>query len=141
MDQSALSNKHGYTLIEVVLALAILAIVSVALMQSSLLVIQKNSQNEMRDEAVRLGEQMMNAIRSSPAGFDVPAATPSHLDLFVESYTLPAISRIIRGGTVQYSVRKMVSWLDTSTKQITVTVNWSFKNQPYSHSVVSIVRR
>ncbi len=141
MAQIASSSENGYSLIEMLIALVILAVVSVALMQSSLVVIQKNSQNEMRDEAVRLGEQTMNAIRSSPGGFDASPPSPNHLDLFVEAYTLPAISRKIRGGVVQFTVRKAVGWLDTSTKQITVTVNWSFRSQMFSHSVVSIIRR
>ncbi len=137
------SSKAGYTLIEVLIALVILAIVSLALMKSSLLVIQKNQQNELRDEAVRIAEQTMNAIRFSPLGFDVASASGDHLNLFVEDYPLPdPVTRTIRGGTVQYAIRKTVIALgDGNNKQVTVTVSWSFQNQPASHSVVSIVGR
>ncbi len=145
MAHSALSNKQGYSLIEMLVALAILAIVAVALMQSSLLVIQKNSQNELRDEAVRIGEQTMNAIRSSPGGFDATPADAKHVDLTVETLrSLPSVTRTIRGGSVPYNVLKTVTMLDApanNNKQVTVTVNWSFRNQQYSHSIVSIVRR
>ncbi len=145
MAHSALSNKQGYSLIEMLVALAILAIVAVALMQSSLLVIQKNSQNELRDEAVRIGEQTMNTIRSSPGGFDATPADAQHVDLTVETLrSLPSVTRTIRGGSVPYNVLKTVTMLDApanNNKQVTVTVNWSFRNQQYSHSIVSIVRR
>ena len=147
----ALSSKRGYTLIEVMVALSILAIVAVALMKSSLLVMQTNIQNEIRDEAVRVGEEIMNAIRNSPAGFDAATPTANHLDLFVETYDLPTpVVRTMRGGTVQYTIRKRVAWVTTPTtygsfaqtnKQITVTVNWLFRNVNFSHTMTSIVGR
>jgi prepilin-type N-terminal cleavage/methylation domain-containing protein len=141
---NVMSNNGGYSLIEVLIAMAILAIVAVALMKSSLLVIQKNSQNEIRDEAVRLAEQTMNSIRSGPGGFDNAAA--GNLDLVPgNAVSLPAVTRTIRGGSITYSMTKDVVNLETTTvvntKQVTVTVSWPFRGQTFTHSIMSIVRR
>ena len=136
-----MSDRNGFSLIEMLVAIAILAIVATALMQSSLIVIQRNIQSELREDAVRFAEQTMNSIRSSPGGFDGIDPSASHLDLFVEDYTFPAVSRVIRGTTVPYTIRKVVIWLDTNNKQVTVTVSWAFGGQTYNHSILSIVRR
>jgi type II secretory pathway pseudopilin PulG len=144
MARLALSNKSGATLIELVIALGILAIVAVALMQSSILVLQTSVQNEMRDEAVRLAEQRMNELRSGPGGFDGADPGGGNLDLLVTvpaTLTYPAIERKIRNASVPFTVSKNVVNLDVNTKQVTVTVAWQFRGRPYNHSIMSIVRR
>lgn len=128
------------------IAMMILAIVAVALMQSSIIVLQKNLQNEMRDEAVRIAEQRMNEIRSGPGGFDNPNGG---LDLVATggvSVPLPTVTRTIRNVTVGFIVNKRVDELDgagpnANTKQVTLTVAWTFRGSQYTHAVMSIVRR
>ena len=138
MARIALSNKRGSSLIELLIAMMILAIVAAALMKSSIIVLQKNVQNEMRDEAVRVAEQRMNEIRSGPGGFD---NANGGVDLVAGAATLPAINRTIRNVPVAYTPSKNVVLLDTNTKQVTLTVTWLFRGQQYNHSVMSIVRR
>jgi prepilin-type N-terminal cleavage/methylation domain-containing protein len=139
MGRTAISNKSGTTLIELLVAMGILAIVAVALMQSSILVLQKSVQNEIRDEAVRLAEQRMNEMRSGPGGFE--NAATGNIDLVPGIVTFPAVTRTIRNAAMPFTVKKNVVPLDTDTKQVTVTVEWRFRSQQYSHSVMSIVRR
>jgi type IV pilus assembly protein PilV len=141
MGRTALSNKSGTTLIELLVAMGILAIVAVALMQSSILVLQKSVQNDMRDEAVRLAEQRMNELRSGPGGFDNADPSGLNLDLVVGVVAYPTMTRTIRNGSLPFTVSKNVVSLDTDTKQVTVTVTWQFRGQQYDHSIMSIVRR
>jgi prepilin-type N-terminal cleavage/methylation domain-containing protein len=136
-----MSNKSGSTLIELMVAMGILAIVAVALMQSSILVLQTSVQNEMRDEAVRLAEQRMNELRSGPGGFDGADPGGGNLDLLAVPVTYPAITRKIRNASVPFTVSKNVVSLDVNTKQVTVTVAWQFRERQYDHSILSIVRR
>jgi type IV pilus assembly protein PilV len=136
-----MSNKSGSTLIEVLVAMGILAIVAVALMQSSILVLQTSVQNEMRDEAVRLAEQRMNELRSGPGGFDGADPSSGNLDLLAGPVTYPVIERQIRNARVPFTVSKNVVDLDINTKQVTVTVAWKFRGRQYDHSILSIVRR
>jgi type II secretion system protein I len=141
MERIALSNKKGSTLIEMLIALTILAVVAVALMRSSLIVLQTNVQNELREEAVRIAEQRMNELRSGPGGFDNADPSGNNLDLVAGNVTFPAVNRNIRSVPARFTVSKRVVSLDTNTKQVTVTVNWQFRSQQYNHAVMSIVRR
>ncbi len=61
-----LYNKRGMTLIEVMIALMILMVVSMALLQTALLGMKENLRNAIRDEAVNVAEQRMNELRSTP---------------------------------------------------------------------------
>jgi type IV pilus assembly protein PilV len=141
MARIALSNKSGSSLIEVLVAMTILAIVAVALMQSSIIVLKTNVQNEVRDETVRLAEQRMNELRSGPGGFDNPDPGGGNLDLVPGTVVYPTVTRMIRNVQMPFTVTKNVVSLDANTKQVTVTVAWQFRGQQYDHSVMSIVRR
>jgi len=141
MARIAMLNKNGSTLIELMVAMGILAIVAVALMQSSILVLQTSVQNEIRDESVRLAEQRMNELRSGPGGFDNADPNGLNLDLVVGDLPYPPVTRTIRKAPVQFTLDKRVLSLDANTKQVTVTVRWQFRNKQYNHSVMSIVRR
>jgi type IV pilus assembly protein PilV len=121
--------------------MGILAIVAVALMQSSILVLQRSVQNEMRDEAVRLAEQRMNELRSGPGGFDGADPLGFNLDLVAGTVVYPAVNRQIRNAATPFTMSKNVVSLDADTKQVTVAVAWQFRGQQYDHSIMSIVRR
>ena len=128
-------------MIEILVAMTILAVVAVALMQSSIMVLKTSVQNEIREEAVRLAEQRMNELRSGPGGFDNADPNGLKLDLVVETYAYPTVNRPIRNTSMPFTVTKNVVSLDTNTKQVTVTVAWQFRGQQYSHAIMSIVRR
>ncbi len=65
-------NKKGVTLIEMMIALVILLVVSLALMQTAIIGMNVNLQNALRDEAVSIAEMRMNQLRSLP--FDLVTA-------------------------------------------------------------------
>jgi type IV pilus assembly protein PilV len=144
MAHNASTNENGYTLIEVLIAMMILAIVSVGLMQSQLLVMQKNVENALREDAVRLAEQKVSELCSGPGGFDGPNPDGSNIDLVVTAgaVDLPDVVRTIRNTTVTFHVQKNVAWLDDghTNKLLTVTVSWMFRNRSYSHTVPTTVR-
>ena len=66
MLQTALRNKKGVTLVEVMIALVILLVVFMGLIQASLLSIENNATTALRDEAVRLASDTVTALRTSP---------------------------------------------------------------------------
>src|SRR4030042_2427648 len=73
-------NKKGLTLVEVMIALLVLLVVSLALMQTALVSIDANMTNILRDEAVSIAEMRMNQARNIPFdtlvsdGADIPIA-------------------------------------------------------------------
>jgi len=141
MARIALSNSKGSTLIELLVAMGILAIVAVALMQSSILVLQTSVQNEIRDESVRIAEQRMNELRSGPGGFDSADPGGGNVDLVAGNVTYPTITRQIRNASMPFIMSKSIVDLDGNTKQVTVNVAWQFRGRPYNHSIMSIIRR
>jgi prepilin-type N-terminal cleavage/methylation domain-containing protein len=133
MERLVLYNKKGMTLIEIMIALLLLAIVALATMQTALVGMRANLQNAVRDEGVNVTDLRMNELRDTPIDA-IPIGT------VVE----PVIQRPFRGGVVvNYTPVRSASWVDTKqqTKQITMSVAWLFSGQTYTHSVTTIMRR
>jgi type II secretory pathway pseudopilin PulG len=111
----------------------LLAIVAVALMQSSLVVINNNIKNELRDEAVNVAEQRMNEIRNLP--FTDPALVSMGL------VTEPSITRNIRAITnFSFDPERTVTDINASSKQVLLTIRWTYRNLPYRHDVSTVLR-
>jgi type IV pilus assembly protein PilV len=133
------SKSKGSTLIEMMISLVILLIVSLALMRSALLGMSTNVQNSLRDEAVNVAEMRMNQLTSLPF-----TDTTTHPDL---AETAPAgepeavIQRTIRNFTVTYAPRKTISDINPDSKQIAITVAWSYKGRDYTHGSQTIMRK
>lgn len=139
-------NSQGVTLVEVMISLVILLIVFMGLIQASLLSINHNLRNEVRDEAVRVAASSMSRLRSfnyscgeldhhpslqaviqgtySTCGYDPTNAT------FVAS--LPQMNtpqRNFRNLSITYTVKKGVE-VGATTKRITVEVQWQYPGEP-----------
>ncbi|MFH0933206.1 MAG: prepilin-type N-terminal cleavage/methylation domain-containing protein [Nitrospirota bacterium] len=122
-------NKKGLTLVEVMIALVVLLLVSLALMQTALVSIDANMRNVLRDEAVGIAEMRMNEARNTP--FD---------SLVSDGADIP-ITRNIRSITnFPYTTRMTVTNLNT-VNRVDITVGWTWKGENYIHSITTIVRR
>jgi type IV pilus assembly protein PilV len=133
MERIALHNKKGMTLLEVLIALVILMVVSLALMQTALLGIRENLRNALRDEAVNIAEQRLNELRNT----DFNSIT------LVSNLTETAISRTFRAGAVpvHFTPTRTVTQIGSDAKQIAITVSWGFAGQTYAHNVTTIMRQ
>lgn len=133
----ALLNKKGVTLIELMVSLVILLIVSLALMQTSLLGISTNVKNQIRDEAVNIAEMRMIGLRSLPF-----TDTLTHADLTATAgVNETPVPRKFRGFSIDFTPRRTITNISTDTKQITVTVTWNYRGQANTHGVTSIMRK
>jgi len=128
-------NKKGLTLVEVMIALVVLLIVSLALMQTALVSINSNMTNVLRDEAVSIAEMRMNEARNTPFNF-------------LGGTSNATILRNFRNiANFQYTVTRTVTNLNSDNKQVNITVTWDWKENtvangnPLTHSITSIVRR
>ena len=131
-----LLNKKGLTLVEVMIALVVLLIVSLALMQTALVSINANMTNVLRDEAVNIAEMRMNEARNTP------------FDNLVAGASGGTVLRSLRNiANFQYTVTRTVTDLNSDNKQMNITVTWEWKENtvangnPLTHSITSIVRR
>lgn len=142
MARIALQNKNGMTLIEVLIALLLLMVVALAVMQTALVGMNANLQNSLRDVAVNIADLRMDELRSMATGTFFDGGTPAIGDLtVVAGYTEPVISRNFRAYTENYTPSRTVSSINTDTKQVTITVTWSFRGQNYTHIATTIMRR
>lgn len=130
-------NNKGVTLIELMVSLVILLIVSLALMQTSLLGISTNMKNQIRDEAVNVAEMSMIRLRSLPF-----TAALVHADLTATAGVMETpVERKFRGFSIDYRPRRTIVDINTETKQITMAVTWDYRGKTYTHGITSIMRR
>ena len=132
-------NNAGFTLTEVVVAILIIMVGMLGLLQAVGVATEHNLKNQLRDEAVQVGEKYMNIQRAKP--FDL-LSTPA-----LGGYHTRYEPSRVRGRNNPYSVDLTVDELSESTfapsRQLNVTVSWTYKGVTYQNRVsapVSILR-
>ena len=145
-------NKDGFSLVEVMISLIILLLVFMGLMQSALLGVDSNMRNILRDEAIRVAAERMEETRSMPFNQVVSDTAPGD-NLMLPACANPPVSD---GGPYEveiqrdfrniqnfpFGTRMTVTNLDTgpNTKQIQITVRWEYRNDCFTHSIMSLRR-
>lgn len=142
--QIALQDKKGFTLVEVMIALVVTLVVFLALMQTALVSIDSNMINVLRNEAVSIAEMRMNEARNQ--GFDTivddSIALPSPRDCPATFTNGIRYQRNIRNvASKDFCTNLDVTDLNVDNKQVNITVGWRWKEQDYTHSITSILRR
>jgi prepilin-type N-terminal cleavage/methylation domain-containing protein len=137
MERIALFNKKGMSLIEVMISLVILMFVSLAVMKTALVGMSANLQNSMRDEAVNVVDQRMNELRSLATGTSFDNSS----DLVPSTVSEPTVTHQLRGAIIAYAPTRTVSSINGDTKQVTLSVVWTYRGTSYTHSVTTIMRR
>jgi type IV pilus assembly protein PilV len=126
------SGERGFTLIEVMMALLIMTVGLLGLLQSLQVAYQHSTRNRLREEGILLAEEQMNQFRQMR--YENVTAT--------NVFTAPtSVKRgIMAGGrkdifSVTRDARKMEG---TSSKKLTVTVQWSFRHVTSTHVLYSM---
>jgi prepilin-type N-terminal cleavage/methylation domain-containing protein len=124
------NNASGMTLVEVLVAMAIVFIIFLGMSSGGIVVLNENIKNDLRDEAVSVAEMEMQRVRSIPFA-----------DVDNNSRIEP---RQIRGLNMNFTVNRTVLDLNAQNKQVTANVSWTrWENnaqKSYSHQVMTIVR-
>lgn len=130
MRRTVLQNNKGLTLVEVLIAMLVLLFASIAMMQTALVSIDANMINVLRDEAIRIAEEQMNKTRNT------------NFDALVAGTTTVPVTRDLRKITAfSYTVTRTIADLNPDNKRIDITVTWTWKGNPYTHEIISILRR
>jgi len=125
---TVLGDKKGLTLVEVMIALLLLLLVSLAMLQTALMSIDSNMLNVLRDEAVKIAAQRMDEARNSD--FD----TLVNVDL--------TVTRNVRNvPDFPFATRRTVTIINANNRQVDITVTWLRKGQTYTHTISSILSR
>ncbi len=124
----AFHDEQGTSLVEILIAMLLTAIVFSGLIQSALLVSNKNVENLLRDEAISVAEEVMTDARNvSFASLASGASTTT---------------RDMRGmNAFPFNFRRTVTPLDVNNKQVDITVSWSRKGINYQHNISTVVRK
>lgn len=114
------------------MAVLIFTVGMLGLLQAVNLAIEMNLRNQLRDEAVFVGERVMNELRGK--GFDNISAT----------YGPATVPSKLRGVTRTYGIQKSSTVLATDpasllpvTKQLQVVVTWTYKGVGFQNQVVA----
>jgi len=112
------------------MAVLILLVGMLGLLQAVNLAMEMNLRNQVREEAVYVGERVMGELRGR--GFDNISA----------SYVTYSTPSKIRGVSRKYGVERSSEVLATegglpATKQLAVVVTWNYKGVTYQNRVVA----
>lgn len=127
---TAAKNSDGYSLVEVMIALVVLLLVFLALMHTTVLSIDANMRNILRDEGVSIADRQMIAARNTAYVSLTDGVTNGSLQSNLRNYT----------GTYQWW--RQVGPLGSANegKQVVIRVSWDWKGVTYSHQTSSIIR-
>lgn len=128
------SDKRGFTLVEVMVTLMILAFGMLASIVGIMSALDHSLMNEMRNDAIKLAQEQEEAARDMPyASIQSIAATQT-------------IWRQVRKTPVKYTVNfsppvVAPGGAGMGMSLVKFTVNWQFKNTTYSYILQTIVRQ
>lgn len=123
-------NKRGFSLVELLVAMAITTIGLLGLLQGINLALESNAKNLYRVEASSVGEEVLARAKGMPFA---SISTPGTGTTFVP--------RKIRAVFRNFSVTRQVVTISDKTKQIQVGVVWHYKGGRYEQNVTTMVSR
>ena len=155
-------DKTGLTLVEVLIALVVVLVVSLALMQTALVSIDSNTRNTLRDEAVNISEMRMNEARDIPfTSLISDASTPlSDFDSSCDSGCNDCPTGFSTGKCRCRDLKNISDFKfctnltctelggdgncatsDTDLKMVNILTGWKWKGDSYTHSITTTRKR
>ncbi len=115
----------GFTLIELMVAMAILFISMTAILDFIVKYQRINMENTMRNEAMRIVEARLEEFRNVPYG----------------SWDTATVTRTskIRNITVSYSLQPVVETISLYSTAVRVEATWSFRGITHHHNASTII--
>jgi len=120
-------NNGGFTLVEVMVAMIIMVVGMFGLLEAVNVAMEHNLRNQLRDQAVYVGERVLNDMRGQ--SFDAT---------FTNHTTIPMS---IRGVNKKFTVDTTTISLGTDSKQYQVVVGWTYKNRQFQNQALTVRSR
>jgi len=117
--------EKGFTLIELMVAMAILFISMTAILDFVVKYQRINMENTMRNEAMRIVEARLEEFRNVPYG----------------SWDTTTVTRTskIRNVTVSYSLQPVIETISPYSTAVRVEATWSFRGITHHHNASTII--
>ena len=133
----SIKNSSGFTLVELMVAMLIMMVGMFGLLETLNVSIQHNVKNDLRSQAIRLGEKHMSDLRLMP------------FDSIIPTFAVISASSKIRGTAKNFVIERTSQVLaedtavppQSTSKQLTVVVKWAFRNMTSQNKVISVVAR
>ncbi len=120
-------TSQGFTLIEFLVAIAILSVGMLGMLQSINIAMDKNRDNVFRTEAVMLADERMMAVRAVAFGsVSTTITSPPKEAAGLRSFK-------------SYSVQKIVKQITGKSKEVVINVYWHKRKTSYSHSISTVL--
>lgn len=125
-------EPHGFTLLEVLVSISILLFAMLGLFQSVNFALDRNLENQLRQQAVAAAERTISDQKKLKFANMTAANT-----LTTEQVT---VGSVFRNMSIAHRVDSLaVDVANTNTKQISVRVWWRYRNRLYEHQTSSSV--
>jgi prepilin-type N-terminal cleavage/methylation domain-containing protein len=128
------SNKHGFTLVEVLVTLLILAVGMLASMVGIMKALDHSLMSEMRNDAIKIAQEQQEAVRNM--NYNAIPQIPASQTIW----------RQVRKTSIPYTVTCTLpptppSAFGLGARAVDFNVQWTFKNTNYSCDLRTIVRQ
>jgi type IV pilus assembly protein PilV len=127
------NTTHGFTLLEMMIAMLILMVGLLSMLTVVNLAIQTNAKNKLRELAVAVGEDQMRTLLATP--IDTLRAVP---------YTDPGPARVCKpflGYSAGFTITRKSTPQGNSSAELEVTVNWVQKGENHQHQLNTVKTR
>jgi len=131
--EAVYNNKTGFTQVEFMVATLILIVGILALLQMVNVSISHGLLNQFRNESVSVADEAMRQqmAKGSNVGFDLISTTTNR----------KIIRRPFLSAFKNYSVITVGSNVTANTKEVDVTVSWTYKNMRYTQQAASLITK
>ena len=122
-------KNNGFTLIEALMAMVILTVVLLGLLQAIIIASDATTKNILRDNAVNVVKQEIEAQRNIASMSGVASVVTN------ASYTA---NSTIKNYNITYNLNRTVTYLTDSAK-VDLYVTWTYKGQNYTYNTSTII--
>lgn len=126
MEANALKDRKGFTLLEVLIAITLLALMVLALYHSAATIMIRNVENSIADEAVKIANEKIEDLRNTKFSTLSPGNSTE------------TITRHIRNFDQPFTVITGINIYDTAAK-VTVDVNWQYKGGNHTYRIETVI--
>ena len=129
MQPTNVKLNNGFTLVELLVSIVIIAICVIGLMSLSTVIMRNNVKNEIRNKAVEVLTNYVDNITNQDFG-----------DITVGNFT--DIDNVtIRSFSATYTISGNITSPSTNEKDINATISWTYRGKNYSYNIETVVTK